>query len=181
MVGASGELWPAAVEDPSFMFWAQAPPKTVSGWGHMTNWSIQSESHEDATVEDLGGSPSAAFPLTPGIYKINLQWAVSSSDGLIGLVFYQIGCFNCHQWPSIHTWRTKAKPFYFDNPPGTDPPPLQETMVRWVNPAKDSPGVDSGQCFVVVPGNDAYISVAFMIDDGFSFMCRPTISVSRIN
>ena len=183
MVGDTEKIWPSAIEDPSFMFWAKATPQEIgSAWGVITNWVIQQPgSHEDATVIDRSDShPDVDFEVTPGVYKVDFQYSVPSSNGLIGRTQFQVGAHNCFQWPG-HTFHDKAKHFYFDNPGPTDPPPLQQTMVRWVSTEDDGPGVDEGPVFVVVPGNDALISIAMRQFRGFRFMCAPTIAVSRIN
>ena len=183
MVGDTEKIWPAAIEDPGFWFWAKADPIYIPGpssWKYITGWVIQEGSHEDATVEDLSDDfPGVYFPLSQGIYKINLQYSVPVSDGLIGETRFLIGCGNCHKWPPSTASR-KAKHFYFDRPDGT-PPPLQQTMVRWTEIEVGGPGVDEGQSYIVVPGDNASFLVRFRQVTGFGFSCRPMLSVSRIN
>jgi len=181
MVGATEKLWPGIVVDPNFMFWAEADPVEVGGgWKYITGWKIGEGSNADATVGDLSDDhPGVYFPLTPGIYKINLQYSVPSSGGLTGKTEFRIGCGGCHKWPPA-TSHSKAKHFYFDRPDPPDDPPLQRTMTRWTELEEEGPGTDEGQTFIVVPGNDASFLVRFRQETGFPFMCRPVISVSRI-
>lgn len=182
MYGATDKLWPGIVDDPNFSFWATAQPQEVRGLTWIANWAIGEGSHDDATVEAMNEDfPAVFFPLTPGIYKVNFQYAVTSSGGLTGLTEFRMRARHSSQWPSPHVERRKAKHFYFDDTGEDPPPPLQQAMVSWEDDAPGAPGVDEGQMMVVIPGNDGGIFFTAEQISGFSFMCRPTVSVSRIN